>query len=416
MMSGAASQPTSTAPARTSRPTLQMDELVARAAVLRRDLHAHPEIAFAESRTATLVAQQLRACGIEVTESLGGTGVLGKLTCGSGAGAYAFRADMDALPLEELNTFAHRSTNQGRMHACGHDGHTAMLLGAAERLARTRRFSGTVYFIFQPAEETCAGANAMLQAGLFGAQPVAGLFAMHNAPGLDAGTFNIWPGPVMAAASTFDLRVNGVGAHAAMPHQGVDTLLVASQLVVALQSIVSRNVDPMETAALSVTQLHGGNAYNVLPDSAVISGCVRAFRADVEQKVEMRLRELSERICAAFGARVQIDYRRISPPLVNSAEPTQTAVEVACELVGRERVDLTARPCLGTDDFANFAAHYPVSYVLIGNGAGEGGCTLHNPHYDFNDAVLPLGIEFWSALAERLMPPDGDAREGAACI
>jgi amidohydrolase len=367
--------------------------LVPRLAAWRRDVHAHPELAFDENRTAGLVAEQLRRCGIE-----------GTLRCGSSSRAYAFRADMDALPIEETNTFGHRSRHAGRMHACGHDGHTAMLLGAAEYLAHTRSFSGTLYFIFQPAEETCAGADAMLKAGLLVDRPVEAVFAMHNAPGLDVGKFNIWPGSVMAAASTFDIRITGVGCHAAMPHQGVDSILVGSQLVVALQSVVSRNVNPMDTAVLTVTQIRAGHAYNVSPDSIEIAGCVRSFSADVDKTIESRLRELTERTAAAFGAKAEINYRRITPPLLNSPEPTRAAIELAVVLVGADNVDQTPRPSLGTDDFAFFSQRVPVSYALIGNGAGDGGCTLHNSRYDFNDEVLPLGVTFWAKLAERLMP------------
>ena len=380
-----------------------------RLAAWRRDIHAHPELAFDEKRTAGLVAAQLRRCGIEVTENIAGTGVLGVLRCGAGTRAYAFRADMDALPVEETNTFGHKSQHAGRMHACGHDGHAAMLLGAAEYLATVRNFSGTLYFIFQPAEETCAGADAMLKSGLLAGQQVAGVFAMHNAPGLAVGTFNIWPGSVMAAASSFDIRVIGTGCHAAMPHQGVDSILVGSQLVVALQSVISRNVNPMDPAVLTVTQFRAGHAYNVSPEFTEIAGCVRSFSTEMDGKIERRLRELTGQIAAAFGAEAQIDYRRISPPLLNSPVPTRAAIELARQCVGAENVDETPRPSLGTDDFAFFAQRFPVCYVLIGNGSAEGGCTLHKSRYDFNDEILPLGILFWSRLAARLMPPGREA-------
>lgn len=371
---------------------------------IRRDIHAHPELAFAEHRTADLVARHLEALGLEVHRGLGGTGVVGVLRGGRGLRAIGLRADMDALPITERNAFAHRSTTDGCMHACGHDGHTTMLLGAAEELAANPDFDGIVYFLFQPAEEGEGGALAMIEDGLFERFPMEAVFGMHNWPGLPAGSFAVHAGPVMASADRFDITVLGHGAHAAMPHLGADPVTAAAALVQAVQTIVSRNLDPADSAVVSVTQFHAGEAYNVIPDRAELSGTVRAFSVAVQDAVEARLRTLCDGIAAGFGVKVDFAYRRGYPPTINTAPEAAVCVEVARGLVGDAAVDTAARPSMGAEDFAYFLQRKPGAYVWLGNGPGEGGCTLHNPHYDFNDDILPVGVAYWAELVRHLLP------------
>jgi len=371
---------------------------------LRRDLHAHPELAFEEHRTADIVADFLAAAGIEVHRGLAGTGVLGVLKVGQGERSIGLRADMDALPLHELNPFPHRSRHDGRMHACGHDGHTAMLLAAADYLAATRQFDGTVHFIFQPAEETVGGARVMIEEGLFARFPMQQVFGMHNWPGLPAGEFAVHSGPVMACADQFDVTLRGHGAHAAMPQQGRDPLLAGAALVQALQGIVSRNVDPLDAAVISVTRFQAGEAYNIIPDQVTLGGTVRAFKAEVEDLLEAAMERTCAGVGAAHGVEATLDYRRGYPPTVNSAAEVAICRKVLHDLVGAERVHGDLPPSMGAEDFAYFLRERPGCYLWIGNGERQGGCMLHNPHYDFNDDILTLGASYWVRLVEYLLP------------
>ncbi len=375
-----------------------------RLVALRHDLHAHPELAFDEHRTSAAVAEFLDRLGIAVHRGLAGTGVVGVLRRGGAGRAIALRADMDALPVLEQNLFPHRSRHDGRMHACGHDGHTAMLLGAAEYLAGHGRFDGTVVFIFQPAEETDGGARVMIEEGLFERFPVDAVFGMHNWPGLPAGQFAVRAGPVMACADQFDVLLRGHGAHAAMPQQGRDPLIAGAALVQALQTVVSRTLDPLDSAVLSVTRFFaGGEAYNVIPGEARVSGTVRAFRPEVEDAVEAAMERLCAGIAAAHGVQASLDYRRGYPPTVNTTAEAEICRQVLVDLVGAEQVQADARPSMGAEDFSYMLREKPGCYVWIGNGLAEGGCMLHNPRYDFNDGILALGASYWVKLTESLL-------------
>ena len=366
----------------------------------RRDIHAHPELGFEESRTAELVAQQLESFGIEVVRGVGRTGVVGTLRAGSGNRSLGLRADMDALPIAEANTFDHRSRHAGVMHACGHDGHTAMLLGAAAHLARTKCFDGVVHFIFQPAEEGLGGAKAMIDDGLFERFPCEAVFGMHNRPSLAVGRFAVRAGPMMAGGAFFDIRVTGKGAHGARPETSVDAALVAAQIAVSLQSIVSRNVAPVQTAVLSVTRIHAGDAYNVIPQTATLGGTVRAFSKEVMTLIETSMRRVAENTAAAYGARAEVDFRALFAPTVNNATEAEFAASICNELVGAENVDRQPPLVMASEDFSFMLEQVPGCYLNIGNGDGEGGCEVHNPGYDFNDAALPLGAAFYVRLVE----------------
>ncbi len=376
----------------------------------RRDIHAHPELRYEEKRTSELVAARLAEWGLEVTSGLGGTGVVGTIRHGSGKRSVGLRADIDALPMEEFNDFAHRSRHPGRMHACGHDGHTAMLLAAARYLSRNRHFDGTVHLIFQPAEEGGAGAQRMIDDGLFEKCPCDAVFGMHNWPGMPVGTIGMRPGPMLASSNEFEIRIRGRGGHAALPHLTVDPVLVACQLVQALQGILTRNKKPIDTAVLSVTQIHTGEAVNVIPDHAVISGTVRTFTIDVLDLVERRMREIVAQLPPAFGAEGTIDFHRNYPPLINHERETAFAREVAASVVGESNV-VEFEPTMGSEDFAYMLLARPGCYVGIGNGDGghreaghgAGPCTLHNPSYDFNDELIPIGATYWVRLAERYL-------------
>ncbi|MGL1833449.1 M20 aminoacylase family protein [Rhodocyclaceae bacterium SMB388] len=379
----------------------------ARLTDLRRDIHAHPELAFAEHRTAGRVADHLEALGIEVHRNVGRTGVVGVVRGGRGLRAIGLRADMDALPMQERNTFAHQSRHAGCMHACGHDGHTTMLLAAADVLATRPDFDGVVYLIFQPAEEGEAGAQAMIDDGLFERFPMEAVFGMHNWPGLPAGQIAVHAGAAMASADRFDITVLGHGAHAAMPHLGNDPIVAAAALVQSVQTITSRTLDPLDAAVVSTTLFHAGEAYNVIPDRAQLSGTVRAFRPEVQSIVEARLRELCAGIAAAHRVKIDIEYRRGYPPTVNTSDEAALCAEVAAALVGPEQVVTDARPSMGAEDFAYFLQHRPGCYVWIGNGPDEGGCMLHNPNYDFNDDIIPVGGAYWVELVKRILPATG---------
>jgi amidohydrolase len=367
----------------------------------RRDIHAHPETAFEEHRTAELVARRLAEFGIEVNRGLAGTGVIGTLKGASpGRKTIALRADMDALHVHEKNGFGHASQNNGKMHACGHDGHTTMLLGAARYLAETRNFAGTVHFIFQPAEENEGGGRVMVEEGLFEKFPADAVFGMHNWPGLPAGQFGVRAGPMMAAFDLFEITVRGKGAHGAMPHQGVDPVVVAAAIVTALQTITSRNAHPLESAVVSVTQIHGGDTFNVIPDEVTLSGTTRSFRPEIQDMIEANMRRIAESTAAAFGATVAIRYERRYPPTVNTEAETTLAASVLAELVGEANLQRDVLPSMGGEDFAFLLQKRPGSYVWIGNGETA---SLHNSSYDFNDEILPVGASYWARLVERVL-------------
>lgn len=375
---------------------------------IRRDIHAHPELCFEENRTADVVAQKLTEWGIPILRGMGVTGLVGIVKNGSSDRAIGLRADMDALPVQEINTFPHASRHAGKMHACGHDGHTAMLLGAAHYLSRQRNFDGTVYLIFQPAEEGGGGAQRMIDDGLFTQCPMEAVFGMHNWPGAAVGSFGVTPGPMMASSNEFEVIVKGKGAHAAQPHKGIDPIMVAIQIAQSWQTVITRNKSPIDTAALSITQIHAGSATNVIPDAAALIGTVRTFNVAVLDLIERRMRAIAEHTATAFDAQVEFHFKRNYPPLINHAKETAFAVDVMQSIVGAQNVDTQVEPTMGAEDFAFMLQHKPGCYVFIGNGDGEhrtmghglGPCNLHNPSYDFNDDLLPIGASYWVRLAE----------------
>ncbi len=382
---------------------------------IRRAIHAHPELSYEEVQTADLVERKLTEWGIPVLRGMGKTGVVGIIRNGSSERAVGLRADMDALPLLEHNTFAHKSRNEGKMHACGHDGHTAMLLGAAHYLSRQRNFDGTVYVIFQPAEEGGGGAKAMMDDGLFERCPMEAVFGMHNWPNMKAGTMGVVAGPMMASSNEFELTIRGKGSHAAQPHLSIDPIMVAVQIAQSWQTIVSRNTSPIDSSVLSITQIHSGSATNIVPDSASMIGTVRTFTIPVLDMVERRMREIAEHTAAAFGASVSFNFRRNYPPLINHHPETEFAVGVMKDVVGADGVLAGVEPTMGSEDFAFMLLEKPGCYVFIGNGDGThresghglGPCNLHNPSYDFNDDLLPIGASYWVRLAEQFLgrPP-----------
>jgi hippurate hydrolase len=379
---------------------------------IRRDIHAHPELCYEEQRTADLVASRLSDWGIPVVRGLGVTGVVGIIKNGSSDRAIGLRADMDALPMQELNTFEHASRHAGKMHACGHDGHTAMLLGAAHYLSQNRNFDGTVYLIFQPAEEGGAGARRMMEDGLFERFPMDAVYGLHNWPGVAAGKFGVVAGPMMASSNEFRVVVKGKGAHAAQPHRGIDPVMVAVQIAQSWQTIISREKNPLETAVLSITQIHAGSATNVIPDEAVMIGTVRTFTTEVLDLVERRMQEMAAGVATAFNAGIDFTFKRNYPPLVNHATQTAFAIEAMKAVVGADNVDTNVEPTMGAEDFAFMLQAKPGCYVFLGNGDGEhrigghglGPCQLHNGSYDFNDQLLPIGASYWVRLAEMSLP------------
>jgi len=387
-----------------------VDSIVTQAAsmaAVRRDIHAWPELGFEEVRTADLVAQKLTEWGIPVHRGLGTTGVVGIVKGGSSSRAIGLRADMDALPMQEFNTFAHASQHAGKMHACGHDGHVAMLLAAAQYLASNRNFDGTVYLIFQPAEEKGGGAREMMREGLFEKFPMEAVYGMHNWPGMPAGSFAVSPGPVMASSNEFKITIRGKGGHAALPHNGLDPVPVACQMVQAFQTIISRNMKPIDAGVISVTMIHAGEATNVIPDSCELQGTVRTFTMDVLDLIEQRMKVVAEHTCAAFGVECEFEFVRKYPPTINSAPEAAFARQVMADIVGQANV-LAQEPTMGAEDFAFMLQARPGAYCFIGNGEGShreighggGPCMLHNPSYDFNDALIPLGASYWVRLAE----------------
>jgi amidohydrolase len=371
----------------------------------RRDLHAHPELGFQEQRTSELVAEKLAEFGYEVHRGVGRTGIVGRLRVGTSPRSIGLRADMDALPIQEATNLPYRSRNDGRMHACGHDGHTTMLLGAARYLAESRNFDGTVHLIFQPAEEGLGGGEAMVQDGLFDRFPCDAIFGMHNRPGLAIGKFQIRTGPMMAGGAYFDIAVIGRGAHGARPEAGIDPVIVASHITTALQTVVSRNVRPIDTAVLSVTQIHAGEAYNVIPEEASIRGTARAFSSETLALIEQNMRRIASGVAAGFGATAELDFRVIFPPLVNDAAEAEFIADVAAELVGENSVNREGNLVMASEDFSFMLNRRPGAYIQIGNGDTAGGCEVHNPGYDFNDAALPFGASLFARLAERKLAP-----------
>ena len=373
---------------------------------IRRDIHAHPELGFEEDRTSAIVAQKLKEFGCEVTTGIGKTGVVGTVRVGNNPRAIGLRADMDALPMDEHNTFDHRSQHKGRMHACGHDGHTTMLLGAARYLSATRNFDGTVHFIFQPAEEGRGGAEAMVKDGLFEKFPCEQIFGMHNRPKLDVGKFAIRSGPQMAGGGLFDVHITGKGAHGARPETGIDPVIIGTQIISALQSVVSRNVAPLDSAVISVTQMHAGDAYNVIPQEAVLRGTIRAFRKETMALIKERIETISSGIAKTLGGSAKADVRIAFPPLVNDKDAVKFIADVAETIVGKDNMNREGLFVMASEDFSYMLEKVPGAFINIGNGGGEGGCEVHNPGYDFNDEILTLGATLWSRVVETKLRKD----------
>ena len=381
---------------------------------IRRDIHAHPELCFAEYRTSQVVSSKLKEWGIPTLEGLAETGVVGIIKKGSSEKAIGLRADMDALPMQEINEFPHKSTYPGKMHACGHDGHTAILLGAAYYLAHHADFDGTVYLIFQPAEEGGGGARRMIAEGLFEKCPMDAVYGLHNWPGLPAGSFGVREGALMASSNEFHVTVRGKGAHAAQPQKGIDPVMVAVQIAQSWQTIVSRNVNPIDPAVLSLTQIHSGSATNVIPDDAQMIGTVRTFSNATLDLIESRMKAIAEHTAQAFDAELDFQFKRNYPPLINHAKETQFAISVMRDVVGADMVNTAVEATMGAEDFAYMLQSKPGCYVFLGNGEGDhrtqghglGPCNLHNPSYDFNDDLLPIGANFWVQLVQRYLPTE----------
>ncbi len=373
----------------------------------RHDIHAHPEMAFKEHRTADIVARMLESYGITVHRGLAGTGVVGTLRAGSGSRAIGLRADMDALPIQEKTGCAHASTHEGVMHACGHDGHTTMLLGAARYLAETRNFDGIVHFIFQPAEENECGGQRMVDDGLFDKFPVEAVFGMHNWPGVPVGSFGVCEGPIMAADDKFEITIRSRGAHAAMPHLGDDPIVAACAMVSAIQTIVSRTTNPQDEVVVSITQIHGGNTWNIVPEDVVLRGTCRYFKPELRQVLTEALTRISDGIAATHGVQTSFAYYKPIPPAVNAAGPTEMATRAAAMVAGDGNVRRNVIPSMGCEDFGFMLAARPGCYLWIGNGPIVDGVGLHSSRYEFNDEILPLGASYWSRLVESALPRAG---------
>jgi hippurate hydrolase len=375
---------------------------------IRRDIHAHPELKFTEFRTSELIANQLKAWGIQTHIGLGKTGVVGSIEGNLGKGkSIGLRADIDALPLQEHNAFPHASKHDGKMHACGHDGHTAMLLSAAQFFSTHKDFKGTIHFIFQPAEEGGGGAREMMADGLFTLFPCDAVFGMHNWPDMPEGSFGVIAGPMMASSNEFKITLKGKGAHAALPHNGADPVFAITQLASALQSIITRNKKPVDTAVLSITQIHAGFASNVIPNDAWLGGTIRTFTTPVLDLLEQRLREIAQGTALTFNCTAEVDFQRNYPPLINHHQETLFAQSVIKQQFGEDQFIDSVEPTMGSEDFAFMLEKVPGCYVFIGNGEGDhrlaghglGPCHLHNPCYDFNDHLLPIGASYWAHLA-----------------
>jgi amidohydrolase len=375
---------------------------------IRRDIHAHPELAFDENRTSALVAEKLAGWGVEVHRGLARTGVVGVIRGNAGASGrgVGLRADMDCLPMHETSAVPHRSRHEGRMHACGHDGHTAMLLGAARYLAETRRFDGTAYVIFQPAEENGGGGHVMVKEGLFARFPANEVYALHNWPGLPPGKMAVRPGPVMAATDEIQIIVRGVGGHAAMPHLTVDPVVACAQIISALQTVASRSVAPADAVVVSICSMQTSQvgAFNVIPDSVKLIGTVRSFRPETRDLAEKRVKDIAEKVAQALGAKAEIQYLRGYPATVNSEREARFAARVGEDIFGKGNVVTDADPTMGGEDFSYMLLERPGAYVWLGQGGGPGGCMLHNAGYDFNDEVIPLGAGLLASLVEQALP------------
>ena len=374
---------------------------------MRQDLHRHPELGLQEFRTSALLADQLESWGYQVTRGLATTGLVAKLVRGTGQKRLGIRADMDALPIQEVNGFAHCSVHDGVMHACGHDGHTAMLMAAAKYISQELDFSGTLNLIFQPAEESPGGAKIMIEEGLFERFPCDAIFAAHNMPGVPAGQLVFIDGPAMASSDDVTITLTGVGGHGALPHRAQDPIVAAAAIVMTLQTIVSRNVDPQHTAVITVGSLVAGKANNVIPASARLELSVRSLDREVRDLLQARITTLVTAQAQSLGVQAPLDYKRDYPVLVNTPAETELARQVGTELLGAERITRQGRPLTGSEDFAFMLEHSPGSYFMIGNGAGEGqpahACMVHNPGYDFNDDILPVGAAFWALLTQRYL-------------
>lgn len=369
---------------------------------IRRDIHQHPETAYEENRTSDIVASYLEAWGLDVNRGLGGTGVVGTLRSGDSNRAIGFRADMDALFIQEKNTFDHRSVHDGKMHACGHDGHTTMLLGAARYLSENKDFNGTLHFIFQPAEEGAAGAKAMIEDGLFDQFPCDAIYGLHNMPGIEAGHIGLRVGPTLAASDRWTAEFKGSGGHGSMPHKGTDPTIAAAQFIIAMQTIISRNVDPIDTGAISVGYIAGGDpgSLNIIPSDVIIGGTARSFTEATRDLIERRLGEIAEAIAGAHGCEVESDYSRGYPPTVNWREQTEVAVRAAEAAVGAEKTDPNLNPLPGGEDFSFMLQQVPGCYAFIGNGLTDPDEFVHAPRYDFNDDIIASGVNYWVELAK----------------
>jgi amidohydrolase len=374
----------------------------------RRDLHAHPQTAFEETYASDFIAAKMEEAGVTINRGLAKTGVVGTLEGSRPANSHlstiGLRADIDALDIDEQNDFPHKSVFPGKMHACGHDGHTTMLLGAMNYLARTRNFSGKVQFIFQPAEENEGGGRVMIEEGLFDQFPVDAVFGLHNWPSMPLGQFAVAPGPMMAAFDVFTVTIKGKGTHGAMPHLGIDPIVVASQIVTALQTIVSRNAAAIDQVVLSVTQIHGGDTWNVIPGEVVLNGTTRTFRKEIQDTLEPKIKQIIDGVASAFGATAELKYERRYPATVNTEQETEWSAEAACAVVGPNNVARDPEPCMGSEDFAFMLQECPGSYIWMGNGPADNDRVLHNARYDFNDEAIPVGASYWVRLVETLLP------------
>jgi amidohydrolase len=383
-----------------------LPNLTSKISAFRRDIHAHPELAFNEHRTAQKVGDYLASLGLTVHRGIAKTGIVASLKAGTSTRAIGLRADMDALPLLELNTFSHHSRTPGLMHACGHDGHTSMLLGAAEALVAMQaanEFDGTVHLIFQPAEEGEGGGRVMIEDGLFERFPMDMVFGLHNWPGMPVGQIGVIEGPVMAGTDRFEIEIIGRGGHAAMPHQAIDTVVAGSMLVNAVQTLVSRVTDPLDPVVVSVTRFHAGSADNVLPEVAILGGTVRTLNPEVQQATETGLRRICTGIEATHGVSINMNYIRGYPPTINAPQPSRIARAVAARVVGASNVMHNLKPSMGGEDFAYLAQAVPGCYIWLGNGGSDGNCMLHNAYYDFNDEIIPLGIRYWTGLVQQVL-------------
>jgi hippurate hydrolase len=381
-------------------PTALIEDLVD----LRRDIHAHPEMAFEERRTSDRIAARLSEWGIAFDRGIAKTGIVATIRSGESNRAIALRCDMDALPIVERSGRSYASTHEGVMHACGHDGHTTMLLGAARCLSQDRHFNGTVYLVFQPAEENEGGGRVMVDQGLFERYPVEAVYGMHNWPGLEVGAFAVHTGAAMAAVDLFEIELLGNGAHAAMPHLGDDPIVVAGQLITSIQTVVSRAVDPAESVVLTITQVHAGNNRNVVQPTAMLQGTCRYFNPAMSHVVEQRMRRLIEGACAGHGLTSTFRYERKCPAVINDAAPARTAASAAADVVGASNVRTDLPPSMGCEDFAHMLSVKQGCYVWIGNGPGDGGRQLHSNRFDFNDDILRIGVSYWVALVRRCLP------------